>query len=333
MTGMEKIRYSVIGVGALGRHHARWASKIEDFDFRGVYDIDRARAEKVGAELNCPVFDSIDDALKASDAVSIAVTTCNHGEVAGQVIEAGKDLLIEKPIASTLAEADRIIAAAETKGVQLMVGHIERFNPALAALKAHKLRPRFIEAHRLAAFNPRGADVAVVLDLMIHDIDLVLHLVHSPVRDISASAVAVVSETVDIANARLSFENGAVANLTASRISLKPMRKLRIFQSSGYFSLDLAEKQADLYRLLDSSPMEGELTIPLGQSGQNLGYMKAGDSAHDMLEAELRAFADSIKTGQPPPVSGREGREALAVALAVVEISGKASESFVNHEQ
>jgi len=318
----------VVGVGALGKHHARWASQIDSIDFQGIYDRDPSRAETVASELKCRRYETLESLIDACEAVSIAVTTSDHGDVALQAIDAGKHLLIEKPIAATLDEADRILTAAEAKKVKLMVGHIERFNPALSALKNHNLRPRFIEAHRLAAFNPRGADVAVVLDLMIHDIDLALHLVKSPVRDISASAVAVVSDTIDIANARLTFENGAVANLTASRISLKPMRKLRIFQSSGYYSLDLAEKRADLYRLLETEPMEGEFSIPLGQSGKNLGYMKAGDSAHDMLEMELKAFAEAIIENRPSPITGREGREALAVALAVVEESNKASESF-----
>lgn len=330
---MSKIKYAVIGAGALGRHHARWASQIDAFDFQGVYDIDPSRAGQVAAELNCSKLESLEAALAGCEAVSVSVTTSNHYEVALKAIEAGKHLLIEKPIAATLEEADKIIAAADSRGVKLMVGHIERFNPAFRALQDHDLRPRFIEAHRLAAFNPRGADVAVVLDLMIHDIDLVLQLVKSKVVDISASAVGVVSNTVDIANARITFENGAVANLTASRISLKPMRKLRIFQSSGYFSLDLAEKQADLYRLLDSSPMEGELTIPIGQSNKVLGYSKAGDTSRDMLETELRAFAAAISNDGPVPISGREGREALAVALAVIEKGRQATELFKFNEQ
>ena len=249
------------------------------------------------------------------------------------MIEAGRHLLVEKPIAASLDEADRIIAAAKAKDVKLMVGQIERFNPALQALGDYNLRPIFIEAHRLAVFNPRGADVAVVLDLMIHDIDLALHLVGSPVKHISASAVGVVSETEDIANARLTFENGAVANLTASRISLKPMRKLRIFQSSGYFSLDLAEKQADLYRMLDGPARKGEFSLPLGESGKNLGYFKTGDKSCDMLKTELEAFANSIREDGPSPISGEEGRAALAVALEVIEESRKAAMAFESNEQ
>jgi len=325
---MDKIKYGVIGVGALGGHHARWAARIEAFDLRGVYDIDLAKAAAVAGELRCRAFGSIDDMLSVCDAVSIAVTTSSHCDIALRVIETGKHLLIEKPIAATLDEADRIIAAAQAQNVTLMVGHIERFNPALLALAGCDIQPRFIEAHRLAAFNPRGADVAVVLDLMIHDIDLALHLIKSPVRDIAAAAVAVVSDTVDIANARLTFADGAVANLTASRISLHPMRKLRIFQSSGYFSLDLAEKRADLYRLAEGKPLDGELSIPLGQSGMNIGYVKAGDSSRDMLQLELTAFADAVQGRRPVAVTGGEAREALAVALAVIDKSRQSAETF-----
>jgi predicted dehydrogenase len=324
---MDKIAYGVIGVGALGRHHARWASQIEAFNLRGVYDLIGERASAVANETHCRAFASVDELIDACEAVSVAVSTTDHCEVALRVIDAGKCLLIEKPIAASLEEADRIISAARDKGVTLTVGHIERFNPALEALAGYDIRPKFIEAHRLSAFNPRGADVAVVLDLMIHDIDLALHLIKSPVADIAASAVAVVSDTVDIANARLTFDNGAVANLTASRISLRPMRKLRIFQSSGYFSLDLAEKQADLYRLLGTEPHDGEIAIPLGESGRNIGYLKRGESSHDMLQAELTAFAEAIRGVRPVSVTGEEAREALAVALAVIEKSRMASEA------
>lgn len=325
---MDKIKYGVIGVGALGRHHARWASQIDTFDLQGVYDLIDERASTVAGETHCRAFASVDELIDACEAVSVAVSTTDHCDVALRVIAAGKGLLIEKPIAASLDEADRIIAAAKEKNVTLMVGHIERFNPALEALAGYEIRPKFIEAHRLSAFNPRGADVAVVLDLMIHDIDLALHLINSPVADIAASAVAVVSDTVDIANARITFEDGAVANLTASRISLRPMRKLRIFQSSGYFSLDLAEKRADLYRLLDKEPLNGEMAIPLGQSGKNIGYLKRGESSHDMLQAELTAFADAVRGRRPLPVTGEEARDALAVALAVIEKSKAASETI-----
>ena len=323
---MGKLRYGVIGVGALGRHHARWAGAIPGVELAGVYDIDRARAGQAASDLHCPEFSSLAALVEACDAVSVAVTTSHHATVALPVIEAGRHLLIEKPIAATLADADRIISAAEARGVTLMIGQIERFNPAVVALRDYDIHPRFIEAHRLTAFNPRSTDVAVVLDLMIHDIDLALHLIKSPVSQIAASAVKVISDSEDIANVRLTFANGAVANLTASRISLRPMRKLRIFQQSGYYSLDLAEKQADLYRLLDGAPQEGELAVPMGASGKSIGYRKAGDKSQDMLQAELTAFVEAIRGNRPVAVTGREGREALAVALAVIAESQPAAE-------
>ncbi|MEZ5359907.1 MAG: Gfo/Idh/MocA family oxidoreductase [Candidatus Zixiibacteriota bacterium] len=330
---MDKIKYGVIGVGGLGQHHARWASRIDAIEFAGIYDIDIARAEKIAGDIGCKLFTSMDELLAQVDAVSVVTTTTSHCEVALKVIHAGKHLLIEKPIAATLEEADRIIAAAEAKGVKLTVGHIERFNPALHGLDDYALRPSFIEAHRLAAFNPRGADVAVVLDLMIHDIDLALHLIKSPVKTIAASAVAVVSDSEDIANARLTFENGAVANLTASRISLQPMRKLRIFQGLGYFSLDLAKKQADLYRILDDKAVTGEFVLPLGESGKKIGYVKKSGDDKDMLEAEISAFVNAVKNNTDVIITGNEGRAALAVALQVISESKKAAELFRTHER
>ena len=300
-------------------------------ELAGIFDINTDRAKEIASENGCPAFATFHELLDKCEALSVATTTTSHCEVALEAIAAGKHVLVEKPIAATLAEADRIINAAEKRGVKLSVGHIERFNPAVKALDDYTIRPSFIEAHRLAAFNPRGADVAVVLDLMIHDIDLALHLVKSPVKSIAASAVNIVSDTEDIANARVTFENGAVANLTASRISLQAMRKLRIFQSSGYFSLDLAKKQADLYRMLDQEPAAGEFAMPLGESGKRIGYLKKGDAAQDMLEAELSAFARAIIDDTPVAVTGREGREALAVALEVISESKKAAQAFKAH--
>ena len=318
----------MIGVGALGRHHARWAARLDDFDLVGVHDIRPDRTSEVAGEVKCRAFPEVADLLDQCQAVSIAVTTSHHYRIALEAIDAGCDLLVEKPLAASLSDADAIIEAAKKKGVKLAVGHIERFNPAVTALKEYDIRPRFIEAHRLAAFNPRGADVAVVLDLMIHDIDLALHLIGAPVAGISAAAVGVISDSEDIANARLTFSNGAVANLTASRISLKPMRKLRLFQSSGYFSLDLAEKQADLYRILDNNARPGELALPLGESGRSIGYFKTGDKEQDMLEAELSAFAAAIRGERDVAVTGPEGRQALEVALRVIEESHKTALAY-----
>lgn len=322
---MRKIKTAVVGVGALGRHHLKWYSQLPGSDLVGFYDIDRDKRDKYAAEYDVVAFDTPDQLAEKAEAVSIVVPTSAHFEVASLLIERGLHTLIEKPVTTTIDEAVKLGELAASKGVKLTVGQIERFNPAVLAIRETDIHPSFIEAHRLAAFDSRGTDVAVVLDLMIHDIDLALTFVNSPVIDIQASAVAVISETVDIANARLTFANGAVANLTASRISLQPMRKLRIFQKSGYYSLDLAKKQADLYRLADKENDSSEgMRLPLGKSGQDILYLKKTDSGQDMLGAELEAFLTGIIEDQPMAVTIEEAAEALRIALAVEE-TGKAA--------
>ena len=322
---MQKIKTAVVGVGALGRHHLKWLSQLSGSDLIGFYDIDREKKAKYAAEYNVAAFDSLDQLANEAEAVSIVVPTSAHFEVASLLIERGLHCLIEKPVTTTIDEANRLGKLAASKGVKLTVGQIERFNPAVLAIRNTDIHPSFIEAHRLAAFDPRGTDVAVVLDLMIHDIDLALTFVNSPVVDIQASAVAVISDNVDIANARLTFANGAVANLTASRISLQPMRKLRIFQKSGYYSLDLAKKQADIYRLADKENNSAEgMRLPLGKSGHDILYLKKTDTGQDMLGAELEAFLTCIIEDKPMAVSLEDAAEALRIALEV-EKTGKAA--------
>lgn len=323
---MDSIKTAVIGVGALGRHHLRWYSQIKGSEVVGVYDTDRVKAEQYAKEYEITAFESLADAADAADAVSVAVPTTAHFEVASELIERGVHCLIEKPIAANTIEAEKLKRLAQQKGVTVTVGQIERFNPAVQALKDLHVRPSFIEAHRLAAFNPRGTDVAVVLDLMIHDIDLVLMFVKSKVIDIQASAVAVVSNEEDIANARLTFENGAVANLTASRISLHAMRKLRVFQPLGYYSLDLATKQADLYRLVEPGDDADGMRMPLGQSGRELIYSKRPDSGEDMLGSELTAFIQAVAGQRPVAVTLDEAVEALRIAREVERIGAEAVE-------
>lgn len=317
---MKKIKTAVAGVGSLGRHHLKWLSQLEQSELVGLYDIDSEKAAQYAAEYNITAFETLDDLADAAEAVSIVVTTSAHFEVASLLINKGVHCLIEKPITPSLDEATKLAKLAEAKQVKVTVGQIERFNPAVLALADRNVEPSFIEAHRLAAFDPRGTDVAVVLDLMIHDIDLALMFTRSKVCDIQASAVTVISDQVDIANARLTFENGAVANLTSSRISLKPMRKLRIFQKSGYYSLDLASKQADLYRLASPDDDTVGMRIPLGKSGKEIIYTKKADSGVDMLGAELGAFLAAIVDDQPLAVSIDEATEALRVALEVKRI-------------
>lgn len=318
---MDKVKTAVIGVGHLGRHHARWYRNLADSELVGVYDIDCEKCRRVAAEFQVIPFTDLSEIFGKVQAVSIAVPTSRHFEVAEILLKQKIHCLIEKPIAVTVDEAEKLTATADEFGVVLAVGHIERFNPAVLALKDYDIRPRFIEAHRLAAFDPRGTDVAVILDLMIHDIELTLHLIKSKIRNIEASAVAVISETADIANARLTFENGAVANLTASRISLHQMRKLRIFQKSGYFSLDLTGKQADIYRLAEGAESDkGGMRIPLGKSGHEIVYSKAGSKDDDMLSLELADFLRAVKSGGKPEVTARDGAEALRVAIEIERI-------------
>ncbi|MCH9024401.1 MAG: Gfo/Idh/MocA family oxidoreductase [candidate division Zixibacteria bacterium] len=317
---MKKIKTAVVGVGALGRHHLRWYSKIAESELVGLYDIDPERAKQYSEEYKITAFESLDDLCKSAEAVSIVTPTTTHCEIASTLIKKGIHCLIEKPIAANNEEATEIQNLADSHQVKVTVGHIERFNPAVQALQEFDIQPSFIEAHRLAAFDPRGTDVAVVLDLMIHDVDLVLKFIKSELTDIQASAVAVISEQADIANARLTFKNGAVANLTASRISLSAMRKIRIFQKSGYCSLDLARKQADFYSLADGKNDRSGARIPLGKSGKEIIYLKKPDTGKDMLESELSSFLKAIIDDRPVAVTVGEGARSLEVALEIKRI-------------
>ncbi len=317
---MKKLKTAVVGVGHLGRHHLKWLAQLPGSELAGIYDIDSEKSGKYAGEYRTTAFDSLETLADHAEVVSVVVPTTAHYEVASFLVERGVHCLIEKPITTDLKQAVRLRDIAEEKGVKVTVGQIERFNPAVQSLSGVDVRPSFIEAHRLAAFDPRGTDVAVVLDLMIHDIDLILMFVKSKIVDVQASAVAVISEQADIANARLTFENGAVANLTASRISLRPMRKLRIFQKSGYYSLDLAEKQTDLYSLAESGLKEDGIRIPLGKSGQDIVYRKLPDSGEDMLRTELEVFLDAVANDGAVAVPVAEACEALRVALEVERI-------------
>ncbi len=323
---MQKTKVAVIGVGRLGGHHARWYSKISACELVGVFDQSPERTEALASELSVKAFGSLGEALDSADAFSIVTTTSAHYDVALQVLERGKHVLIEKPITARVAEAQELIDKAKQNNCTLTVGHIERFNPATLALSGATVKPRFIEAHRLAAFNPRATDVAVILDLMVHDIDLALHFVGSAVKAIHASAVPVISDLADIANVRIEFENGAVANLTASRISLQAMRKMRIFQRDSYYALDFASKTADLYNLIDcddpSQRPESGSVFPLGDSGRGLIHRQEREHAdEDMLCMELTAFLKAITGEAPVVVSGAEALQALEVAIEVERVA------------
>jgi len=321
---MQKIKTGVVGVGALGRHHLKWLAQLDRSEIVGIHDIDVDKASRYAGEYGIEAFDNLHDLTARVQAVSIVVPTTAHFEIASKLIEKGVHCLIEKPVTLSVEQAAELADLARRKDVKVTVGQIESFNPAVRALADYEIRPAFIEAHRLAAFDPRGTDVAVVLDLMIHDIDLVLMLINGKITDIQASSVAVVSQQVDIANARITFDTGAVANLTASRISLNPMRKLRIFQQSGYFSLDLAKKQADIYRLAGESDSADGFRVPLGKSGKDIVYVKREDDGRDMLAAELEAFLSAVADDKPVAVTLERATEALRVALEIERI-GKES--------
>jgi predicted dehydrogenase len=312
-------RAGVLGVGSLGFHHARILRDVWGAEMAGVWDDDPARLAHVAQELGVRAFRSRDELLDSVDAAVIAVPTTAHAEVALAALDAGVHLLIEKPIAHTLEEANAIVSTAVAKGLTVQTGHVERFNGALRACEPYLEDPRFVESHRLAPFNPRGTDVAVVLDLMIHDIDLVLGLVGRGVESLDAIGVPVLTPSADIANARINFENGAVANITASRVSFEKMRKVRFFQQSGYISLDLAAGTGEFLRLKPGARLpEGS---ELGMAAL-LGVVERvelkGDGA-EPLRAELEAWIKAVRGEGPLVVSGEAGRDALAVALRIME--------------
>jgi predicted dehydrogenase len=318
----------VVGTGHLGSLHARMLSGITGADFAGVFDLDPERARRIAAETQSRAFASLDEILDEVDAVTIATQTRAHYAVARQALSLGKHVFIEKPITRTVAEADELIALARTGNLILQVGHIERFNPAILALEKYTLRPMFVESHRLAQFNPRGTDVAVVFDLMIHDIDIILSFVKSPVSRIDANGVAVVSDSVDIANARIQFENGCVANVTASRISQRRMRKMRLFQQSEYISIDFSEGTAEVFRLVDKDAPDVSGTLMLGELGsgavnRKIVYEQPEVKDVNALKLELEQFLSSIREGRPPIVSGEDGKRALEVAQIIMENIGR----------
>ena len=311
------MRTGVIGAGGLGQHHIRILRDLQGEDFAGFHESRPERATQVATELGVRAFDTLDELLDAVDAVTIVVPTPGHFAVATTVLARGIHALIEKPIATTLAEADEMLRLASAHGALVQTGHVERFNRAIRAALPYVHTPRFIESDRLAPFNPRGADVAVVLDLMIHDIDLVHTLVGGTVTSVAAVGVPVLTPFVDMANARLQFDTGAVANITASRVSRERMRKIRIFQQSGYISLDLAAGNGEFFRLRDDVDMKALATAPLALE-QFVERIPLEAEEGEPLRLEFESFLAAIRGELPVAVSGEEGREALAVALQIV---------------
>jgi predicted dehydrogenase len=304
----DAVRTAVVGVGYLGRFHAQKYARLPEANLVSVVDINSQRGRQVAKEVNTHALTDYRELIGKVDAVSIVAPTPQHFAIAKEFLSSGVHVLLEKPMTKNLEEADELIATAKKSGAILQVGHLERFNSAFTAIRPHLRDPMFIEAHRLALFNERGLEVDVVLDLMIHDIDIVLNIINAPLKDIHASGVSALSPLPDIASVRMEFDNGAVANLTASRISLKNMRKLRIFQENCYFSIDYATKRAyAVYREAES----GEDGFP------QLSMEEFEIIEKDSLEEEIGAFLNSVRTGSRPEVDGEQGCRALGVALDI----------------
>jgi predicted dehydrogenase len=303
----DVVRVGVVGVGALGQHHARVYAGLAGAELVGVYDAEGSRAEEVAARHSCRSFRHLRELLPEVDAVSVAVPTVDHHRVAALVLDAGKDVLVEKPMTKTLGEADDLIARASRKGALLQVGHIERFNPAVDVLREAGARPRFIEVHRLGSFSPRSLDIDVVLDLMIHDLDIVQHLDGSEAVQIDAVGVPVLTPKVDIANARLRLASGLIANLTASRVSGERVRKFRVFAPRTYISVDFAAREAQVYRLV-----ENEGGIP------EISVTRTAAPEVEPLVRQLESFLRAVRDRTPPLVPGSDGRRALALAHAIL---------------
>lgn len=315
MTTTHKLRAGLIGAGHIGRFHTRHLSQHKDWDCVGIFDTDTARSAQVADEFQVPQAPDHKTLIQQSDALFITCPTQFHFSYAMEALEAGKHVFIEKPITATLEEGEQLVSTAEKRGLKIQVGHVERFNPALAALDGVDLAPQFIEAHRLVQFVPRGIGNPVVHENMIHDIDIILSLVKSPVKDIQANGLPVVSPLADIANARLTFENGCVANVTASRISLNPMRKMRIFQPEHYITIDFQKGSTEMYRLVQKDAgAEGDQVIPMEGSDKAIIYTNKDLPKVDAMYAEQAAFAQAIRQDKTPLVSGRDGLEALRIA-------------------
>ena len=317
------LKAGVLGAGHLGKIHLRLLNQSDKYQLAGFYDPDDKNAAKVAKEFGYHAFTTIDELIEAVDVVVIVTPTLSHFDCAKKAIEKGRHVFVEKPIANTLDEAESIIKLAKKHGIKGQVGHVERYNPAFTSVKEKIENPMFIETHRLAEFNPRGTDVPVVLDLMIHDIDVILSVVKSKVKNIHASGVSVISNSPDIANARIEFENGCVANLTASRISLKNMRKSRFFQRDAYISVDFLEKKVEVVKMKDAPKKPDEYALILQNAEgikKQIYFENPKIAQNNAILDELETFADAINNNTEPVVTLEQGTEALRVALKIVSL-------------
>ncbi|UII79272.1 Gfo/Idh/MocA family protein [Flagellimonas sp. CMM7] len=316
------LKVGVLGAGHLGKIHLRLLNESNNYELVGFYDPDEINAKKVADEFGYSYFENINTLIDAVDVVDIVTPTLSHFDCAKKAIEKGRHIFIEKPITNTIKEAEELLELANEHNIKGQVGHVERFNPAFLAVKDNIETPMFIETHRLAEFNPRGTDVPVVLDLMIHDIDVILSVVNSEVKQINASGVSVISKSPDIANARIEFENGCVANLTSSRISLKNMRKSRFFQQDAYISVDFLEKKVEVVKMKDApeNPGDFDMVLQNAEGEKKQIYFENPDiEANNAILDELETFADAINNNTDPVVTLEQGTQALRVALQIIE--------------
>lgn len=318
------LKIGVIGAGHLGKIHIKCINGIPDFELVGFFDIDHTHAQAVSKEFGIRHFDTIDELIREVDVVDIVTPTIAHFEHAARALKQFRHVFIEKPIVTTPEEALKLIEIAQEANVKVQVGHVERFNPAMLAALPFIDNPMFIEVHRLASFNPRGTDVPVILDLMIHDIDIVLHTVKANLRKISASGVAILTDTADIVSARLEFDNGCVANLTASRISLSPMRKARFFQRDAYISVDFLNKKSEVIRLNDIDAGNINPLLPVlepgnGKKAKQVHFERPEIKVTNAIQTELASFARAIIENKMPDVTIMDGYQALKIAYQIIE--------------
>ena len=316
------LKVGVLGAGHLGKIHLRLLNQSDKYELVGFYDPNSENADKVAAEFGYRKFDSVTELIQAVEVVDIVTPTLSHHDCAKEAMEAGRHVFIEKPISNTVEEAEELITLAVQYNVKGQVGHVERFNPAFLATRDMINNPMFIETHRLAEFNPRGTDVPVVLDLMIHDIDAILSVVPSKVKEVNASGVSVISDTPDIANARIEFENGCVANLTSSRISLKNMRKSRFFQKDAYISVDFLDKTCEVVKMKDAPEVPGDFDMILQNAEgvrKQIYFENPEVQVNNAILDELETFADAIKNNTRPVVTLEDGTEALRIAYRIID--------------
>lgn len=319
---MRKI--GVIGAGHLGKIHINCIKEISGYDLVGFYDVNPLVASDVHQKYNIPAFENFEELLEKVDVIDIVTPTVSHFEYAKKSLEAKKHVFIEKPIVTTLEEAKELMKISKNAGVQIQIGHVERFNPAFLATRSYINEPKFIEAHRLSYYNPRGTDVPVVLDLMIHDIDILLTIIDSPIKGIYANGVPVLTQNIDIANARIEFEDGSVANLTASRISMKKMRKMRLFQQDSYISMDFLNKQSEVIKIEDNIKNDTNdivFLFPIQLNNDNLKYVvvkKINLPEINAIKTELEKFLESIELGIKPEVTIDDGYKVLDVAYKII---------------